>query len=398
MVTNTMTDRLDKDKPSRRTSLSRGKKKAGVSSGRTGGPASNTTPITSFFSSQPPAKLACPLCGQLVPRFKINEHIDVECQNFERSESSGPSASHGLELSPTRSPLKSPTSGSNQDRGETRTSPYFKKSGSHQAPREVGNKNVVRTIDLGSLSAKLSRKSGTRSSERTKTRGELAQAEKEITSEMVSSSQKENQLIEGLEDRKDCSRVADLTRNSTNLPNAAVDVSGQEAKHRLDHKAESDHVEITPEVNFSSLKLSKRKKEAPSGRRLSLNKRAKHEEEEGCGRVPEETSPCEQVEADADQMKPELTSHPVATSSGESATDNKGSSLAEVGAGDQAADSAQPPRLPYYLRNFCTVLQAVLQNEDDRRLFDKHDMSLVLAFERLSGKRQHNKGAYFKRN
>lgn len=390
---------MDKDKPSRRTPLSRGKKKGGVSSGRTAGPASNTTPITSFFSSHPPAKLACPLCGQLVPRFKINEHIDVECQNFERSDSSAPLASNGVELSPTRSPLKSPTSGSNQEKGETKTSPYFKKSGSHQAPREVCNKNVVRTIDLGSLSAKLSRKSGTASSERTQTGGKPAQTEKEINSEMISSSQKENQLIEELEDKKDCSRVADLMINSTNLPNAAVDVSGPEAKHRLDHKVESDQMEITPEVNPSSLKLSKRKKEASTGKRLSLSKRAKHkEEEEGCGRVTEETSPHERVEADSDQMKPEVPSRPAATSNGENAPDNKSASLAEAGAGDQVADGAQLPRLPYYLRNFRTVLQAVLENEDDRRLFDQHDMSHVHAFERLSGKRQHDEGGYFKRN
>lgn len=385
---------MDKDKPSRRTPLSRGKKKGGVSSGRTAGPASNTIPITSFFSSQPPAKLACPLCGQLVPRFKINEHIDVECQNFERSDSSAPSASNGVELSPTRSPLKSPTSGSNQEKGETKTSPYFKKSGSHQAPREVCNKNVVRTIDLGSLSAKLSRKSGTASPERTQTGGKPAQTGKEINSEMISSSQKENQLIEELEDKKDCSRVADLMINSTNLPNAAVNVSGPEAKHRLDPKVESDQMEITPEVNPSSLKLSKRKKEAPTGRRLSLSKRAKHEKEEGRARLTEETSSRERVEADADQMKPEVPSRPAATSSGENAADNKSASLAEAGAGDQVANGAQLPRLPYYLRNFRTVLQAVMENEDDRRLFDQHDMSHVHAFERLSGKRQHNEGGY----
>lgn len=160
-------------------------------------------------------------------------------------------------------------------------------------------------------------------------------------------------------------------------------------------------MEITPEVNPSSLKLSKRKKEASTGKRLSLSKRAKHEEEEeeeGCGRVTEEMSPHERVEADADQMKPEVPSRPAATSSGENAPDNKSVSLAEVGAGDQVADGAQLPRLPYYLRNFRTVLQAVLENEDDRRLFDQHDMSHVHAFERLSGKRQHDEGGYFKRN
>lgn len=384
-----MTDRLDKDKPSRTSSLSRGKKKGGVSSGRAGGPGPNTTPISSFFSRQPPPKLACPLCGLLVPRFKINEHIDVECQNFERSDSSAQLASNGVELSPTRSPLKSPTS--NEEKEETKTSPYFKKSSSTQAPREVGKKNVIRAIDLGSLSAKLSRKSGTASSERTQTGGKHAQTAKDNNSEMISSSQKENQLTEGLEDKKDCSWVADLTMNSTNLPNAAVDVSGLEVKHRLDQKAKLDQMEIAPEVNSSSLKLSKRKKEDPTsggGRRLSFRKRAKHEKREEGRRdgVMEEMSPRERVgSGDADQ-RPEVPSHPATTSSGENAGDSESASLAEVGAGDQVADGAQLPRLPYYLRNFRTVLQAVLENGDDRQLFDELDMSHVHAFERLSGR------------
>lgn len=385
-----MTDRVDSDKPGRGKSLSRGKKNSGVTSGRTGGPASNTTPITSFFSSQPPPKLACPLCGHFVPRFKINEHIDVECQNFERSDNSAPTASN-VELSPTKNPLKSPTSGTNKDKEETKTSPYFKKNSSQQAPREVCNKNVVRTIDLGSLSAKLSRKSGTASSERRQTEGQPAQTEKEINSEMISNSQKENQLIEEFEQEKDSSRVADLTINSTNLPNVAGDVSGPEAKNRLDHKVKSRQIKITPVVNSSSLKLSKRKKKASTGRKLSFSKRAKHEkEEEGKSGVTEETFSRERMETNTDHIKPAALSSPVTTPSGESAAGDKSASLSEVGAGDQAVEGAQLPRLPYYLRNFRTVLHVVLENEDDRRLFDQHDMSNVHAFERLSGKRKHH--------
>lgn len=381
-----MTDRVDKGKPGRGKSLSRGKKKGG-SSGRTAGPASNTTPITSFFSCQPPPKLACPLCGLFVPRFKINEHIDVECQNFERSDSSVPTASS--ELSPARSPLKSPTSGTNKEKEETKTSPYFKNS-SQQAPRELCNKNVVRKIDLGSLSAKLSRKSATSSSERRQTEEQPAQTVKEINSEMIGNSQKENQLIDQLEEENDSSQVTDLTKNCTNLPDAAGDLSGPEAKHQLDHKVESHQMKITTEV-----KLSKRKKEASTGMRLSFGKRAKHEKEEekkkeGQSRVMEESSPQESMEVDTDHVKPAVPSCPTTTPSAESAADNKSASQSEVGAGDQVVDGAELLRLPYYLRNFRTVLHAVLENDDDRRLFDQHDMSHVHAFEKLSGKCKHS--------
>ncbi|KAK7891029.1 hypothetical protein WMY93_022992 [Mugilogobius chulae] len=47
-------------------------------------------------------------------------------------------------------------------------------------------------------------------------------------------------------------------------------------------------------------------------------------------------------------------------------------------------ESSQTTRLPYYLQNFLTVLQAVLENEDDRILFNDEDMSLIHAFEKLS--------------
>lgn len=384
-----MTDRVDKDKPGRGKFLSRGKKKGGVNSGRIAGPASNTTPITSFFSSQPPPKLACPLCGHFVPRFKINEHIDVECQNFERSDSSAPSASS--ELSPARSPLKSPTSGTNKEKQETKTSPYFKKNSTLQAPREVCHKNVVRTIDLGSLSARLSRKSEMVSSEKKETERQPAHTEKEINSEIISNSQKENQLLERLEVKKDSSRVTDLTMNSKNLSNAA-DISGSEAKHGLDHKAKSQPIKIPPQGNSSSLKLPKRKHEASSGKRLSFGKRAKREmdKEEGQSGATVEMPSGQRIEAETGHIKPAVPSCPAAKPSVETAADDKSASLSEVGAGDQAVDGVQLPRLPYYLRNFRTVLHAVLENEDDRRLFDQQDMSHAHAFERLSGKPKRN--------
>ena len=43
---------------------------------------SNKLSITSFFKNTPPSKLACPLCGKRIPRYKINEHIDSQCRDF----------------------------------------------------------------------------------------------------------------------------------------------------------------------------------------------------------------------------------------------------------------------------------------------------------------------------
>ncbi|KAI3371210.1 hypothetical protein L3Q82_023840, partial [Scortum barcoo] len=299
-----------KDKLRRSLSLSKSKKKRGGVSA--GGPGSSTSPITSFFSNQPPPKLACPLCGHLVPRFKINEHIDLQCQRFERGDSSAASASNSVvpssQPSPRRNPPKSPDVDPDKDeeiKDSNTTSPYFKKNNVQQPPREINSKTVVRMIDLGSLSSKLSRKFH-KVPERAHTEDKNAKVmcketcpDKEIHSETLSSSQKENLQIQCLEDKKDSVTVIDFTPTSADTPAA----------------------------------------------------------------VEEETWEKSAAVISSDSL-PE--------------------SGAESTAGDRATESFYPPRLPYYLRNFQTVLQAVLENEDDRALFDQHDMSLVQAFEKLS--------------
>ena len=54
------------------------------------------------------------------------------------------------------------------------------------------------------------------------------------------------------------------------------------------------------------------------------------------------------------------------------------------------SESINRSRLPYYLRNFRTVLEAVLENKDDRELFNQEDLSSIHAFEKLSGNVKYN--------
>lgn len=65
--------------------------------------------------------------------------------------------------------------------------------------------------------------------------------------------------------------------------------------------------------------------------------------------------------------------------------DSPQASGAESNPADMDGKISQPARLPYYLQNFCSVLKAVLENEDDRALFDQQDMLCIKAFEKLSG-------------
>ncbi|XP_070687037.1 fanconi-associated nuclease 1 [Pempheris klunzingeri] len=401
-----MTGRADKDKLGRSLSLSKSKKKGAVKAG-TPASAATTTPITSFFSSQPPPKLACPLCGQLVPRFKINEHIDLQCQNFERGDSSAASASNSvvpsIELSPRRNPPKSPELDptKEEDIKETKTtSPYFKKNNSQQAPPEIQRKSVVRTIDLGKLSSKLSKRKKLPERTQTEDTNAPAHSEKEIDSETLSSSQKENHLIQSLEDKNDDMAVIDLTTTSaeSDAPAAAADLSCPIKACNLERKAsklETVKKLVTPKLHHSSSKLEKRKKKTTSTGMVSgFRKKAKYE---GSSREPTEVLSSESIAetTDSDKLKievPSATCDPPLSS--EETYQERAAAIdcdslalvsdAENTTSDQTAESSHPPRLPYYLRNFRTVLQAVLENEDDRALFDQHDMSLIHAFEKLS--------------
>lgn len=386
-----MTERASADKLKRRLSLSKSKKKGGVKAGIPANAAVTTTPITAFFNGRPPPKLACPLCGQFVPRFKINEHIDLQCKKFERGDSHAASASDsvvpGIQLSPRRTPTKSPQLCPNveeQEVKESKTSPYFKKNSFHQTPRKVNSKSVVRMIDLGSLSAKLSRKCQ-KMSERTQAGDKHAQSypDKEMCSDMLTSSQKENLVIENLEDQINCGTVSGLTTTSVETPKAAEHPSCSDAEPNLkDGASKSETVQkpATPKLHTSS-KVAKRKKEVTStgiDRGSGFRKKAKYKGERG--------SEQEEVLSMTDADQPE-TEVPVSTTTSSLAINS--ASLLESGVesatGDRAVKGSHPPQLPYYLQSFLTVLQAVLENEDDRVLFDQQDMSHIQAFEKLSG-------------
>uniref|UniRef100_A0AAX7U4X6 Fanconi-associated nuclease n=1 Tax=Astatotilapia calliptera TaxID=8154 RepID=A0AAX7U4X6_ASTCA len=325
----------------------------------------------------PPPKLACPLCGQLVPRFKINEHIDLQCQNFERGDSTVGSASNSVisstQLSPRRSLPESPAEDRKVEEAgekgkETKTSPYFKKNNFQQAPREINSKTVVRTIDLGSLSSKLSRKFH-KAPERKETVDELdetlnssqkenlliqtgnfhkASERKETVDELdetLNSSQKENLLIQSLEDEKE-----GMTRRSTSVTCAATvqDPSHSKKQHKFENKAsKSDTVQkqVAPKPHSSPSKPAKRKSKSSISKAASFKKKAKLEKKSSEGKAGT---------TDLDHITSEQSS------------------------------TTASPHLPYYLRNFKTVLHAVLENEDDRELFNQDDLSFIRAFENLS--------------
>ncbi|XP_072291414.1 fanconi-associated nuclease 1 [Eucyclogobius newberryi] len=367
-----MSETPKKDKRQKRLSLSRSKKshaKAGVSANAA---AASSTPITSFFSCQPP-KLSCPLCGQLVPRFKINEHIDLQCQNFQRQDSNATSASNTVvpssHLSATaKSPDISPKK--QEDVKEIQTSPYFKKASLEQTPREIVSKTVARKIDLGSFSSKLSRK-GCKISDKTHkiidSRRFSASSDKDEPSEARGSSQKENTV--DFVDKQDHDVI-----NLTDFDDTGPDVKGA-ANVSVFHKM------FTPKSLSSE--VAKRKKATSSVTRT--RKKAKYDKDKGT----QHSLPVkEEVNGDEDvSLKPSCDSNDTTEGIEENSVgtmDHLQGSQSDKTANDEKVESSQSTFLPYYLRNFLTVLEAVLENEDDRLLFNDEDMSLIQTFEKLS--------------
>ncbi|KAM9753456.1 fanconi-associated nuclease 1 [Menidia menidia] len=369
-----MAEKAGGDEPRRRLSLSKSKTRGRVKAGGSAGPAAKT-PITAFFSSQPPPELACPLCGRLVPRFGINEHIDLQCENFERGDLTVPSGSCRAASSclPTAT---EPDQGPGEEGEETKTSPYFKRRSSPHGPREINSKTVVRTLDLGSLACKLSSKCRKPPDRR----GPEAVDTQE--SEPGSGSQKENVQMQTVQDQKECLPVQST---SVDAPGSGGGPPGVKKGQNLERKeSKSEAVpSVATQLDSSSSKLKKRKKEVSSVVRVSgFSKKAKCE---ASSREPEqksadETSHTGQPKTDASSSSwgPAFNSEETCEImvSGDTVPECAG-----IPPGDQ---TPQPPSLPYYLRNFRTVLQAVLENEDDRALFNQEDMSRIRAFEGLS--------------
>ncbi|XP_061679381.1 fanconi-associated nuclease 1 [Syngnathoides biaculeatus] len=358
-----MADKGDKHKP-RRDLSSKNKKKGSAL-------AVNKTLITSFFSNPPPPKLSCPLCGQMVLRFGINEHIDLQCKNFERGDHVA-SSENKTAVSPSRNSPKSSQRDPEQE-DETRTSPYFKSRTSPNPTREISNKIVVRTLNLGSLSNKLSRTCQT-TIDTTHSNVKDGCSDLKDSLDDVSNSQKENIDSQASGSNGHSMRESELTTTD-------VDPSITATSLENDPKQETGSNALLS----SSSKQVKRKKETPdTGRVSSIIKKQKHG-----GTSSVETFSGKNAQEKV-KLKTEVLStidhEPLSSSdkSSHTSSDLQVDSVAEKSIRNQTDDTSPPQRLPYYLRNFQTVLQAVLENEDDRALFDQDDLMLVQTFEKLS--------------
>uniref|UniRef100_A0A673HLB8 Fanconi-associated nuclease n=1 Tax=Sinocyclocheilus rhinocerous TaxID=307959 RepID=A0A673HLB8_9TELE len=342
--------------------------------------------ITSFFRNTPPCKLACPLCGKLVPRYKINEHIDSQCQKF-----LGEDHEDALAVSDYKQEkiTKTPSNGASRNDGKEKspgekdadTSPYFKKNCVMRQESSETNLQAkpVKTVGLGSLSSKLFRRALRLSGESEMDHAHVSGKEDTHDAEL-SSSQKENCMKSLIFESKAGSMDTDNTFPTEPKSVAVLAESSSSA-------------DIQSVKSSSSSRVLKRKSEelpkndTNTTETSVIHKKSRYFQSKTENRH-ETNGKSDQTEASSDivplsesQIKSKTTNKDIERKPDTTpANESKVRGVEEVSEGSEH----QHNRLPYYLQNFRTVLEAVLENEDDRMLFNEEDFSTIHTFQQLS--------------
>ncbi|NWU13375.1 FAN1 nuclease, partial [Cephalopterus ornatus] len=382
-------------------SLSKSKKKKG-----TPPIPSASSSITSFFNNVPPAKISCPICGQLVPRYGINEHMDETCQRnhgeigalgatLDPLKSKSPSAANvtnnsssyfsknilNLETSPSKSnSLKAESSAAQQ------ISPYFSNNSSVISVNNDSQAQTVKIVSLGSLSSKLSRR-------------RCAQGGKQVVYKEIDSSPP---------------AVHSLCRNAAAQDDDDDDIYAGRGSQKENQLVQREH----QEQNFSKRKPEFQKEINQCNRedlvdivQASLPADSNDRGFPSGTRSPKTEGRSEGVIVSPDKCQtplavytsPELASNlevkaqPHTQVTPSSKTEENCDTQNCCSEGDAQVLPVEvledfknemnytiSPGHPYYLQNFLLVLQAVLENEDDARLFDEQDMNIITKFYKLS--------------
>ncbi|XP_056621483.1 fanconi-associated nuclease 1 isoform X1 [Triplophysa dalaica] len=354
--------------------------------------------ITSFFSNTPPCKLACPLCAKLVPRYKINEHIDSQCQKFlgeDQEDASRVSENKQEELieTPSNSKVRQ-NERIDLKENPAETSPYFKNNCVLKQDSSETNLHVkTNTVGLGSLSSKLSRRAPRLPS----TSG--VSADDKANNGELSSSQKENMTFES---------VSCVLETGNSFPPGPV------ASNQLQEQCIEKSVAVLAETSTSSVAchsvkspprvLKRRSDEAlkcdtNSSETVAVHKKSRFIQNKGkfpIFRGQETNLSSEKKEAEASSGVCDVPSSAIQTEKETTHNDTESDMTASIQPKDEAemlskvteGSENRSTRQPYYLQNFRTVLESVLENEDDRTLFNEDDFSSIHTFQKLSAPSQ----------
>ncbi|NXW09610.1 FAN1 nuclease, partial [Fregetta grallaria] len=420
-------------------SLSKNKKKKGTTKKveGTGTPSipSASSSIISFFNNVPPSKITCPMCGQVVPRYRINEHMDETCQrnhgeigiidstlNCFRNESprtasvNNNSSSYfskkllNLETSPSES-----SSFKTERSAAQRISPYFSNNSSVCSVNNEPQSQTVKIVSLGSLSSKLSRRRCIQGGKQIVYKEidssppavhntcKSAAAQNDDDDEVCAghSSQKENQLAQRehqeqnfskkeLEFQKEINKcngedlvdIVQVSLPADNIDGKRLPIGTRSTKT----ESRSEGVIVSPDKFETHLAVHTSAKLTNS---LEVKTQPhthvfpSSETEVNCGtqnwfsKGGVQVFPVEVHEDFKDEIN-----HTFSETVGKVEFQNSiGDILDKI---NEVSSVPSSPGHPYYLQNFLVVLQAVLENEDDIRLFDEQDMNIITKFCKLS--------------
>ncbi|NXX10320.1 FAN1 nuclease, partial [Podargus strigoides] len=408
-------------------SLSKNKKKKGTTTkvegeGTPSIPSASSS-IISFFNNASPAKITCPMCGQTVPRYGINEHMDETCQRnhgetgvagsplgSDRNESP-PAANMNCNsssyfskklLNPETSPSKS-SSLKTEGSAAQQTSPYFSSNSSVCGVSSKPPAPKVKVVPLGSLSSKLSRR--------------RAQGGKQIVYQEIDSPppaahrmcrsaaprgggdeiyaghsfQKENQVAQREHQEENFSKKEPEFQeeikkcNGEDLVNV-VQVSLPLGTRSTKTDSRSEGVVLSPDKFETPLDVC-----TSAGLSDSLEGKAQPHAQAVPSSTTEGNCGARNCFSEADvqilprevleDLKDEFNHTLLETVEKVELQSSIGDILDKI---NEISSVPSSPGHPYYLQNFLVVLRAVLENEDDVRLFDEQDMSIITKFCKLS--------------
>ncbi|XP_038602809.1 fanconi-associated nuclease 1 [Tachyglossus aculeatus] len=407
--------------------------------------------IISLFNNAPPPKLACPICRKLVPRYSLNAHIDEGCPKDndktvdpKRDGSGNPHLSSVCQTpkksSPSAARMSPGKSNLEKDSVKQQTSPYFEANDKpiNDIRDERRSQSVekvplgderrcrsVKEISLGSLSSKLTRKF--KEARKLEQNGsfkpcEVPEAQRgQCTVDNTPECGPGEGHIENDCGNKNQSVISKLSEAFQTENSASKNISEVgEIKESPESAQEHEAVRLSAGPVEDPLELAGPDHASEKGLEKQTGFEVANENQEGSTAQRTKMSCASEDEAhppkndrllgnSEENFKCHLT-HPEKRTVGgfpvEGCSNLKDKIICrtflelseEVGASSDVPEKEshdfrwnsmpESTNQPYYLRNFLMVLQGVLENEDDLRLFDQQDTDIIAKFYQLSGNGQ----------
>lgn len=384
--------------------------------------------IVLFFNNAPPAKLACPICSQMVRMHHLNRHLDEMCADSGDITAVKPVGVRNANVStvdltssavedvapekssPTKTNLSPGQSDSAKIGVKQQTSPYFKSKDDvvRRNQDELRHPNV-KVIPLGSLSSKLSRRyiKAKRSIDKNEPFANRSpQRSSGVTMvDNYSGTEDKDQTLENSSQKENVFTCESLKEQSTPEHN----VEGTKIMETENHKVMQEWITPTFTPAFSGNAPLLLSPNGALGAKLQSTSEDTGAEQESIKGV--DSTGVEKCEAGrGEEVKMTAASEVTTKLSDREAKSytcthdaSKWSNIQELvesNSGlkteithrvplEQGSSSDGPdktiPDTPYYLRSFLVVLGAVFENEDDRTLFDEQEKGIVTKFYQLSG-------------